>query len=195
MLDRATFLAAAVMIAAAALPAAAQTRRGLFVGAGAGDGTARVTCGGCPELYAKRQPSFTSTLRAGATINGYVALGAELNRWSKVDNFQTHTRLLDVTGAVYVYPDQTGFFFKAGAGLSRATIEQGPTIGGSTTRASGLGLMAGGGVDIAIGRVLAVTPMVTYWRGSPGELMFQGTEIQKNVKHNVLELSVGLTLY
>ena len=37
--------------------------------------------------------------------------------------------------------------------------------------------------------------MVTYWRGSPGELTFEGTAVPKNVKHNVLELSVGVTLY
>ena len=43
------------------------------------------------------------------------------------------------------------------------------------------------GYDIPVGRVLAVTPMITYWRGSPGDLTIDGETRQRNIKHNVLE--------
>jgi hypothetical protein len=189
-----TVLAAALLVAAAP-EARAQARRGVFAGVGAGLGTARLTCRACPDLFQKRQSSRTYGLRLGTTVNGYVALGAEINRWTVNDDFETRTRLLDLTAAVYVYPDRHGFFFKAGAGFSRATVEPGPGRPGPLTKASGLGLMAGGGYDVAIGRVLAVTPMVTYWRGSPGDLSFDGVTRPRNVRHNVLELGVGITLY
>lgn len=189
-----TVLTAALLVAAAA-DARAQSRRGVFGGLGLGLGTARVTCPGCPDVFQKRQNSPTLGMRLGTTVNGYVALGAELNRWSITDDFDRHTRLLDVTGSVYVYPDQVGFFFKAGAGLSRATLEPRSDIAGVTTQASGLGLMAGAGYDIPVGRILAVTPMITYWRGSPGDLTIDGVTRQRNVKHNVLEMNVGVTFY
>lgn len=186
--------AAAAALALTCGSAHAQTRDGFFVGLGAGFGSAKVTCDDC-DLNADRETSFTGHVRLGKTITSRFAVGAELNAWLKKDDFDVSTHLFDVTAAVYVYPNDEGLFVKAGAGLSRAEVKLGGDLGDASVSGTGLGLMAGIGYDVGIGRTTAVTPMVTYWYGKPGELKIEGVPLLVNVKHNVIEVGVGISFY
>jgi hypothetical protein len=193
-------LAAAAALALTCGTAHAQTRDGFFIGLGAGVGSAKVTCDGCEgdtdgAVGLSRETSFTGHVRLGKTITSRFAVGAELNAWLKKDDFDISTHLFDATAAVYVYPNDEGLFVKAGAGLSRVEVKLGGDLGDASVSGTGLGLMAGVGYDVGIGRTTAITPMVTYWYGKPGELKIEGVPLLVGVKHNVIEFGVGISFY
>jgi len=57
-----------------------------------------------------------------------------------------------------------------------------------------VGLLAGAGYDIRVGRNISITPAVNYWYGWAGDLAFGG-ELSTNWKHNVVDFTVGITFH
>ena len=189
-----TLCAAVAALALTSGLAHAQTREGFYFGAGAGWGSAKATCEDCNDLDNGRLSSLTAHLRVGKTISSRLAVGAELNGWFKHDDlFDTDLRLYDATLGFSIYPSDAGLFVKAGVGIGRMEITGGDL--GEKVSGTGLGLMAGVGYDIPIGSTTALTPMATYWWGKPGDLKFEGVPLDLGVKHNVLEIGVGITFY
>jgi hypothetical protein len=169
--------------------AGAQTRAGIFVGVGAGWGSARVEADEF-EGASDRQGDLTGQLRVGTTLSERLLVGAELNAWHHSEQGDKAT-LINASLAFYFYPADRGLFIKGGAGLSRADFD----IGGETVDGIGWGLMGGLGFDIPIGRSAAITPVATFWFGKPGTLKFEGIDVLHNFRHNVVEIGVGITFY
>ena len=184
-------LVTAAAVALAAPRASAQTTRdGLYVGFGAGYGSAKVDF--LDNEVDDREGSFTANIRVGTTISDRALAGLELNGWFDSENGDSLS-LYNATLALYYYPADSGLFVKGGVGLSRAEVE----IGELNDKVSGVGwgVMAGLGYDIAIGDTTALTPMATFWYGKPGELKFEDITVLEDVKHNVFEAGLSLTFY
>jgi hypothetical protein len=57
----------------------------------------------------------------------------------------------------------------------------------------GVGAIAGAGSDIRLARHFSVTPAVDFWAGSLGDVSLAGEPIFSSWKHNVVDLTVGIT--
>lgn len=181
-------LLASALAAATAAPAAAQTREGLFFGAGLGYGRAKVESDEFGQ--SDREGSWTLNLRVGTTVTERILAGVEMNGWFDSENGDSIS-LFDTTIAAYYYPTDRPFFVKGGVGLSRADFE----TGGLKAHGIGAGLMLGAGYDVEIGRRTAITPLVTLWLGKPGDLSFEGVNLLHTFKHNVIEVGAAVSFY
>lgn len=189
------------VILAAGLPATAhaQAREGFWIGVGGGYGSAGADCDECGEGE-DRLSSATAYLRGGWTLNQRTLVGIDFNVWSKTaqaDKVETTLNLYNVTGSLTFYPAATsGFFMKAGAGISALDSDadfDGANI--TTDLGTGLGLTAGAGYDIRLGRMISLTPAVGYWYGRPGDLRVGPETILNNWRQNVFEFTVGITFH
>ena len=177
--------------------ASAQTRDGFFfgggIGYGSGDASTEETRGDLSQiggLDSGREGGLTINLRVGKTLSTRLAVGAELNGYSRSED-NADISLFNATAAFYLYPSDAGLFVKGGLGLARA----GFSFEGDDLSGLGFGAMLGVGYDFAIGTSLAVTPQATYWFGSPGDLAVDDIDILHGFRHNVIEIGVGITLY
>ena len=176
----------------------AQNREGGWFGVGGGFGTANVTCDDCGE--SDRESSGAGYLRGGGALNPRVLLGGEFNIWTKTFAFEpgldSTVNLYNFSGTVSFYPSvDRGFFVKGGAGVAFADIDLKET-GGSTITVdvgNGPGLIVGAGYDISLGRRVALTPAVNVWYGSLGDMKFQGEPLLSGLKHNVFDITIGVT--
>jgi hypothetical protein len=188
-------LAATVAILAWPGDASAQTRKGFWFGAGGGyGGAAACKEDGCGE----RKNSGVAYLQGGYTLNEQLLVGGEFGFWSK--NYSSPTArdyqrvsMYSLTGTATYYPRRTGgLFAKGGAGIAlidsqvKAVAVQ-PDLG------KGLGLIVGGGYDIAVGTV-AITPAFNYWYGRLGDLKISSRTFAFNHRQNVLTVTVGITV-
>lgn len=151
----------AALLCLLATPVAAQrpqTREGFWISGGLGYGSLDVGCDGCES---DRQSGATARLAMGGTPRRDLLLGAELTGWHKeVDGVDI--TLGHLAGVVSWYPSPaTGFFVTGGAGIASLTTDAGP-LGDDSD--SGIGLQAGAGYDIRVGRSLSLTPTAgVYW--------------------------------
>ena len=195
------------------LAAHPQRRRGFWWSFGAGYGSARVECDQC--LAGSREGSLAGWLRLGGTIGDRLLLGWEGSGWLKNDKGRLQasedlTRTLGNSAIIAVfYPRAaSGFFVRAGGGLSYAGLPPRPTrfcpatdlacLGAIDEGAhgNGFGLTAGVGYDIRIRTNMSITPDFTYSRGSPGDLKRKGQPpVVTGWKHDVLAFGVGLTFH
>jgi len=170
-----------------------QERHGFWISLGIGAGSAQVTCDGCEG---GRETDFVAHIALGGTLNDHFLLGADTNFWSKEKEGVT-VNLYNALATVTFYPvASSGFFLKAGAGLSFADND---LRNGSTTVTvdfgNGLGLIAGAGYDLRIGRNTSITPAVSFWYGRHGDVKLGGETVFGNWKHNVVDFTVGITFH
>ena len=179
----------------------AQDRSGFFLGVGGGYGTTGVSS---PELGpdTNREGSGAGYLRAGWALDPQLIVGGELNVWVKTatldelePTFDFQLNIYQVSGTLTYYPQpRGGFFVKGGAGA--AFMDADMKFLGSSMKLDlgrGLGLLAGAGYDIPVGRRIAVTPAVNFWYGRLGDLDFAGERLFSDWSHNVVDFTVGIT--
>jgi len=183
---------AAASVASAGHP---QERHGFWFALGGGVGSARVTCDGCGD--GDRETSGVVHLAFGGTLGKNVLLGADYNVWVKQrEEFATvalGTGLLTIT----VYPDSSGgFFLKAGGGIS---VAHNDAIRGRTTISvdygTGFGLVGGAGYDIRAWKNTSITPAVSYWYGSHGDVTAGGATLFRNWKYTVVDFTFSFTFH
>jgi opacity protein-like surface antigen len=174
-----------------------QEREGFWIGFGAGYGSASIDfdCDFCDVAGDGREGSVTGFLKLGGTLNESVLLGVETNAWSK-DQGGARITLGNVSGTVTFYPSaSSGFFLKAGAGVSY--VDTGFDEGSLSVSLSktGFGFLAGVGYDLRVGRNVSITPSVNYYYGKPGDIEFQGETALPNFRYNVFDFGVGVTFH
>jgi hypothetical protein len=179
--------------ASAASAAHPQERHGFWITLGGGVGSAQISCDDCPS---DRETDVVGHVALGGTLNEHLLVGADINLWSKEQEGVT-VNLYNALATLTIYPQaSSGFFLKAGAGLSFADND---LREGSTTITldfgNGLGLVAGAGYDVRVGRNISITPAVSYWYGRHGDVKFMGETIFGNWKHNVVDFTVGVTFH
>jgi hypothetical protein len=186
-----------VLSLVAAVPAWAghpQARKGLWFGVGGGFGSAQGTCDGCDR--GERDAGTTGFLKVGGTLNKRVLLGFELNLWARQEDDVTLS-LYNASATVTFYPrESSGFFVKGGLGSAFVDREVGTGSSKETLNlGSGLGLLAGAGYDLRVGRNISITPALNYYYGSPGDLQIDGQTRLANWKQNVVDVSIGVTFH
>ena len=163
-MSRSMLLAAAVLLLGAGPMAAQhpQVRRGFWISGGPSYGSLDLACAGCET---EREGGLTMLLAMGGTPRPGLLLGGEIEGWAKeiggVDLTVGH-----ISGVVYWYPrPASGLFVKGGAGLAVYSVDAGPL---GDEEDSGLGLHAGVGYDIRVGRNLSLTPAAGVFWGDFG---------------------------
>ena len=155
-----------LVLALAAPPVAAQlaqTREGFWISGGPALGSLDLACDGCET---DRETGLTVLLAMGGTVSPHLLVGGELEGWGKeiggVDLTVGH-----LSGVVYWYPrPSAGLFVKGGAGVAVYSVDAGPLGDEEDT---GLGLHAGLGYDVRVGRNLSITPAVgVFWADLDG---------------------------
>lgn len=134
-----------------------QTRRGFWIGLGAGYGS--LGCEDCSD----RSGSVSGYFKLGGTLNQRVLIGGEVNGWTKKESGITFS-YTHVSGVVYFYPSaRGGFHLKGGAGLASIDIDAGPFGTGNET---GAGVILGAGYDARVGRNFSLTPYINFMGGT-----------------------------
>ena len=156
-----------------------QTRKGFWIGFGAGWGSYGISCSGCSGLG--RTGSYTGYIKLGGTLNPHLLLGAESIAWSKTESGNTITAG-NLTFSGYYYPQPaSGMFLTAGVGFSRAEASGGGSSAGNT----GPGLTLGAGYDIRVGTNLSIVPTGNWVYGHP----------ESGFSQNFFQFSLGVTFH
>jgi hypothetical protein len=129
-----------------------QTREGFFIGFGIGAGSF-----GC-EPCGDRRSGVAGHLELGGTLRPNLLLGVETSGWTKEEGGArlTHTSL---SAIVQFYPAAaSGFFLKAGLGVSALETSASSDVYSVTTSEEGLGLTAGLGYDVRVASNVSISP-------------------------------------
>jgi len=169
-------------------------RHGFWIRFGGGVGSAQSLCDDCSS---DRETAAVGHVSLGGTINQHLLFGADTNLWSKRQDgvrFNFYNALATLT----VYPQaSSGFFLKAGAGLSFADVRENSTTI-TLDISTHLGLLAGAGYDVRVGREISITPAVSFWYGRQGDVILLGETVFgvfDNWRHNVVDFTVGVTFH
>jgi hypothetical protein len=127
---------------------------------------------------------FFLGFEGGYTINIHFLLGLELSGWLlQSDDIAYKTKGEGISQVFLItryYPKkESGLFAKAGGGY----VSHWRNRLGETERLSGWGLTVGAGYDFSMSKKWALTPFVTYSRGSAG-----------NEEYDVFTVGLGVTL-
>ena len=185
---------ACLAVASGASAAEPPERSGFWIGLGAGPGWADATCDFCEG--GSREIGFAGSVRLGGTVNDRLLFGADMNGWSKEENDIT-LNLYSATASLTFYPQaSSGFFLKGGVGIAflDTQFREGST-NVTIDLGTGLGLLAGAGYDLRVGRKVSITPAVSFWYGWAGDIAFSGETLFTNWKHNVIDVTVGVTFH
>lgn len=132
-------------------------REGFFIGFGRGTGSLGV------DGAESRLLATSGYLKIGSAVSEHLLLGVETTGWVKHSRWSSTLRSQSQSAVAYYYPrSNSGFFLKAGVGLSQRNVEG--SASGITSRESGsesgMAFTAGFGIDIGFGGRFALTPYV-----------------------------------
>lgn len=191
--------AAAVLLlitlgSSAALAQRPQTRQGFWIGFGVGGGSASGDCDGCdfdPESGA------TGYLKLGSTLSPSLLLGADVTGWvgtARDAGLGTADVTVGfVTAAVYWYPSpSSGLFLKGGLGYFTLT---GDANTGEDLESASAALVLGIGYDIRVGRMLSLSPVLTFAGSGKGGFDIDGITVADDFTGGLATLQVGVTFH
>ncbi len=170
-------------------PVVAQERSGFFFGFGVGYGANSVSCDGCDIDTASGVAGF---FKLGAHLTESFSVGVESNGWfGRISSEDVWNSNFSATG--YFYPGAANWFLRGGIGGSRVEATF-PLTAGQTFVASkwGFGATAGAGIDIPVGYVASITPVVNVVYGNYGTIS-AGSGLVSGVSALRLDLAVGVT--
>jgi hypothetical protein len=172
--------------AAAAPDGAPTVRKGFFVSAGAGYGSAGIDCTGCQT---NRENSVAGYFRIGGTLNPHLRLGIESDGWAKTV-FGVDEQVGFLTGDLYVYPSvSNNFWIKGGAGLAMAKESDSH----DELKATGVAVGAGIGYDWNVsGGNFVIVPYASYLRQVSGNIKLNGSDTGVSPNTNLLQIGIGL---
>jgi hypothetical protein len=193
---RAAVLAAVLLVAGPAGPAAAQGRSGFWVGGGVGVGSAEVAI---DDIELDRSGVAVLHLDGGWTLSPQVLIGVRVDSLglrltdSATGLISQKAAVVDLLGTLTFYPKaDSGWFVRVGVGGT--FIEDLDDEGPLDVHGRGLSMMAGLGYDIPLGRYFAVTPAVSYRFGRVDDLSLSGRFFSSEEwRHDVLAATVSLT--
>ncbi|HWA56704.1 MAG TPA: outer membrane beta-barrel protein [Gemmatimonadales bacterium] len=174
-------------------PATASAQRaaehhGVWVGAGVGLGSAKLSCNVCrPD----RTGGTAAYLRAGATITQSVLVGLEATGWyrSKDDIDQL---LGSLQAVVLLYPRKaSGFYLKTGLGISQFSAKDNQ----DEVSSQALSMQFGLGYEVAMGRNMSIVPYANFLGSTGADVRFNNTVAGLSANTSLLQFGVGLTLH
>jgi len=172
----------------------ADSRRGLWLGAGLGTGAGSLHCGICNH---ESEQGTTGYLRAGTTVNRKLLLGVEAGAWQRSGE-EGKRRILAFTGGAWWYPsERRAWFVRFGAGLSRWRAWQ----DNQAVTSQAIALVAGVGFEARVSPVLSVVPYLNMLGSSKGSLWLEQKDEVSSERRRLpsgghallLQIGVGIT--
>lgn len=188
-------LAAALGSAVAPSPLSAQRRAGqpgMWLGAGAGLGWARVGCRICDT---NRGHGPSGYAHAGGRLSNRLLLGGEVAGWFRNGNQQAGTPsdelLLAYSGVLYWFPSSRfSYYLKGGLGLVTYRIADGT----NRVTSSAFGPTIGAGWELPIATHLALVPYLNVLAASIGaDLKSNGATALDGASLALIQFGVGLS--
>ena len=192
------FLAAAAVFLGVGSSAAwaqhPQTRQGFWIGFGFGAGSARGDCEGCDFDAGS---GATGYLKLGGKLSPRLLLGADVTGWmGKATDASLGTADVTVgfvSAAVYWYPSpSSGLFLKGGLGSFMLT---GDVNTGERLESASAALVLGLGYDIRVGRMLSLSPVLTFAGSGKGGFDIDGVTVADDFTGGLATLQVGVTFH
>jgi hypothetical protein len=181
------------LLAAAHAPLEAQRssttpRRGLWIGAGMGLGSAQLSCSVCRS---GRDGGTTGYLRLGTTIGRNVLVGAETNLWYKSQS-QVDYLLAAISGVVYLYPKPgSGLYLKTGAGFAQYSAKD----DNDKVSSNSIALQVGAGWEVLVTRSMSIVPFLNFLGTTGGDVRINRTISGLSANTSLIQAGVGITLH
>jgi len=162
-------------------------RSGQWLGFGLGPGVSRV---GCDICTSSRPGSISGYFKVGGTLSRRLLLGLETDGWihnaGGVDEY-----LVGLAGQLYYYPNpRKRLFYKAGLGVLRFQMDDGPNRLGSTA----FGANLGAGYDLPFSPSISFTPFASVFVASfGGGIKFNGDRILNGNSLMLIQMGIGVT--
>ncbi len=183
-------LAAALLLLPVA-PVSAQhaaERHGVWIGAGVGLGSAKLSCDVCRS---DRTGGTAGYLRAGATITKAVLVGLEATGWYKSRD-DIDQLLGSLQAVVLLYPrPSSGLYVKTGIGISQFSAKDDQ----DEVSSQALSMQFGVGYEVAMGRGMSIVPYANFLGSTGGDVRFNDTVSGLSANTSLLQFGVGLTLH
>jgi len=182
----ASLLTVALLVAT---PAQGQERLGFFFGFGLGYGLNSISCDGCDLDSSSGLAGF---FKLGAHLTESFSVGVESNGWfGRISSEDVWNSNFSATA--YFYPGAANWYLRGGIGGSRVEATF-PAAAGQTFVASkwGFGATAGAGIDIPVGYVASITPVINVVYGDYGTVS-AANNVVTGVNSLRLDLVVGVT--
>jgi hypothetical protein len=183
-------LAGALLLTSASTLAAqkAAERHGIWVGAGIGLGSAKLSCDIC---RLDRTGGTSGYLRAGATISKAILVGLEATGWYK-SRSDVDQLLGSLQAVVLLYPKPaSGFYLKTGLGISQFSAKDND----DEVASQALSMQFGVGYEVAMGRGMSIVPYANFLGSTGGDVRFNDTVSGLSANTSLLQVGVGLTLH
>jgi outer membrane protein with beta-barrel domain len=166
----------------------AAERHGVWIGAGLGLGSARLSCDVCRS---GRTGGTAGYLRAGATVTRAVLVGLEATGWYKSQN-DVDQLLGSLQAVVLLYPrPASGFYLKTGLGISQFSAKDNQ----DEVSSQALSMQFGVGYEVAMGRGMSIVPYANFLGSTGGDVRFNDTVSGLSANTSLLQFGVGLTLH
>jgi hypothetical protein len=179
--------------------AAAQERVGFWAGFDVGFGSAGISADDAAGTLSGegRDNGGVADLSLGWTVNPRVLIGFEVNDWVKASRGALTVSIVNASGTIQFYPmPSSGLFVKGGAGVSTVVFDIAtPTTLISTNVGTGVGVMAGTGYDVRLGRGFWLVPAIRFRYGRPDDIELDGQTQFRNWNQNIVDVSVGVAFH
>lgn len=164
------------------------SREGVNVSFGFGGGTAGIGCDGCDR---NRQGGTLFYVNVGGTLTRRLTLGGELNGFGYSSNDED-LAIASLMVVAHFYPEPaSGFFLTGGAGLTSTSITN--HLDRTDVSATGVGLAAGLGYDVRLGRNFSLTPYAQYVKGFSGTVSYNGVNSPGEMNPDYVQVGLGFT--
>jgi hypothetical protein len=171
------------------------TRHGLWIGFGMGDGSARI---GCTDFCSSdRLNGVSGYIRVGGTLSPHLRLGAETNGWVTSNGFGTDA--IWVAAAVVLwYPSRTGAsYLKLGVGGMHYGSGNGGVADIPTESANAPCVTLGIGYDVRVRSRVSLVPWINVLASSRVGLDYHSVWFEPtsppDVRISVVQARLGLT--
>ena len=181
--------------AQAQAPGRPNTRHGFWIGAGVGDGSARIDC--TDFCGSGRTSGGSGYIRLGGTLSPHFLLGAETNGWVSSNGFGTDA-IWVASVVVLWYPSRTGAsYLKLGLGGMSYGSGNGGVADISTASADAACATLGIGYEVRVRSRVSLVPWINVLASSRVGLDYYSVWFEPpsppDVRINVVQFGLGVT--
>lgn len=164
-------------------------RKGLWLGAGLGLGSGKLSCSVCRT---DRSSGTSGYLRGGFTLNKSVLLGIEADAWYRSQD-QVDQMLTSVNAVGLLYPrPASGFYLKGGLGVSWFSAKDDR----DKVSNQALSFQVGAGWEFLVGHSFSIVPYLNVLGSTGGSVRFNNTvSTALSANTSLLQAGIGLTLH
>jgi hypothetical protein len=181
-------LAAGLLLVGTSEAAAQAVRKGLWIGAGLGAGSARLSCQIC---VGNRAGGTSGYLRAGATLTRQMLVGLEATAWTHNENDVDHL-LSSLQGVFYFYPQPTtGLYIKTGLGVAQYSAKDDEDKISSQALAGSIGF----GYEVKVSRSMSIVPYANFIGSTGADVRLNDNIAGLGANSSLFQLGIGVTLH